>query len=151
MLHMEHVRRVMRPQVMVNVRQKTWCLVTRRLDHMALERSEGVLHPLVSGVVIPRLGWLLREDRVTDRLNGHQVQTAGKGFILHDRDVLRRHALSQTLRLLTAVSHYGCFNTPGEALLRPQGRPHKSMQPHHLQKETDQTNPTRAHFDKHPR
>src|SRR5437588_7659507 len=119
MLHMEHVWRVMRPKVMVNVRQKTWCLVTRRLDHIALERREGVLHPLVPGVVIPRLGWLLQEDIVTDRLNGHQAQTTGKGFILRDRDVLRRHALSQTLRLLTAGSHHGFCNIPVEVLLRP--------------------------------
>ncbi len=58
MLHMEHIRRVMRPKVMFNVREKSWGLITGRLNHLTVKTRKGLLHQLVPGVLIACLGRL---------------------------------------------------------------------------------------------
>ena len=59
MLHMEEVRRVMRPEVMFNIRQQARGLIAGRLDHLTVEPRKGLLHERLPGVVIPCLGRLL--------------------------------------------------------------------------------------------
>ena len=83
------------------------------------------------------------------RFNSYSAQSAGNGFILRHRDILRRHALSEAPRLVTTVSDDRFLNTQIDALLRPIGGTHTSIEPRHLQKETDQPNATRTAFDKH--
>ena len=41
-LHMEEVRRVGRAKVLCHIRQQPRRLVARRLDHVALQRSQGL-------------------------------------------------------------------------------------------------------------
>jgi hypothetical protein len=57
--------------------------------------------------------------------------------------------LRQVLGFLPRVSHYGFFHTQVDTLLRAKGRAHKSIEPRHLQKETDQPNATGTDFDKY--
>jgi hypothetical protein len=64
MLHMKKVRRVLHPEVLFNIGQEPGCLVARRLNDAALQRSQGVPHQFAPGVVIPGLGGLLQQDIV---------------------------------------------------------------------------------------
>jgi hypothetical protein len=113
-------------------------------------RSQGGLHQGAPSVLIPCLGRLLQQDIVADRLNGYQAKATGKGFILCRRDILRHHSLRQALCLLSAVGHDRFFHTQVDPLLRSIGGTHKSIEPRHLPKETDQPNATRTDFDKYP-
>jgi len=54
MLHMEEVRRVMRPQVMFHRRQQSWCLIARRLHHPTVETRKGLLHVRMPRVLVSR-------------------------------------------------------------------------------------------------
>jgi hypothetical protein len=58
-LHMQEVWRVMRAEGMCHIREEPWRFVTRRLDHLAVEPCQGVLHQGVPGVLIARLGRVL--------------------------------------------------------------------------------------------
>src|SRR6266571_3072303 len=64
MLHMEDVRRVMRPQVMLNIRQQSRGLITGRLNDRAVETRKGRLHERVPGVLIARRCQLFQENVV---------------------------------------------------------------------------------------
>ena len=44
MLDMEEVRRVMRPQVMFNIREESRGFITGRLDHLTMQAGQGLLH-----------------------------------------------------------------------------------------------------------
>jgi len=112
-----------------------------------MRQSAG--HQLVPGVLIACLCGVLQEDIVAHRLDGHQAQSTGEGFILRDRDILRWQTLSQAWGFLPCVHHYGFFHMPVDALLRAKGGAHKPIKPRHLRKETDQANATRTDFDKH--
>lgn len=139
----------MRPEVLCDIRQKSWCLVARRLDDMTLERSQGLLHPRVPDGVIPSLGWFLQEDIVADWLQSYQAQPPGKGFILGRRDISRHHVSRQAPRLLVAVGHDRFFHPLVDPLLCPIGGAHKPIEASHLQEETDESKTTRTDFDKH--
>ena len=138
----------MRPEVMGDIGQQAWRLVARRLDDVALERSQGGLHQCAPRVLIPCLGRLLQQDIVADRLNRYEAKATGKGFILGSRDILRHHSLRQALCLLSAVGDDRFFHTKVDPLLCSIGGTHKAIEPRHLQKETDQPNATRPDFDK---
>lgn len=97
MVPMEDVGCGMRPEVMGDRGQQAWRLVARRLDDVALERSQGGLQQGAPRVLIRCLGRLLQPDRVADRLNRYEAKATGKGFILGGRDILRHHSLRQAL------------------------------------------------------
>src|SRR2546422_2102645 len=81
MLHMEEVRRVMRPKVVFNIGQKPWSLITGRLNDRAVETRKGRRHERVPGVVITRRCQLFQENGVAHGFYAHQAQTAWKRFI----------------------------------------------------------------------
>jgi hypothetical protein len=55
----EQVGGVRRTEGLCDIRHQSWGLVARRLDDMALERSQGLLQLHVPGVVLSCLGWCL--------------------------------------------------------------------------------------------
>jgi hypothetical protein len=81
--------------------------------------------------------------------DGHQAQPAGESFILRACDLPGLHALRQALGFLPRICHHGFFYTGVDALLRAKGSAHKPIEPCHFQKETNETNPTRANLDEH--
>src|SRR5215813_85815 len=139
----------MRPEGLCDIRQKSRCLVARRLDDMTLERSQGLLHPRVPGGMIPCLRWFLQEDIVADELQSYQAQPPGKGFILGHRDISRHHVSRQAPRLLVAVGNDRFFHPLVDPLLCPIEGAHKPIEAGHLQEETDESNTTCTDFDKH--
>jgi hypothetical protein len=148
-LPMEQVGGVMRTKGLCDIRQKTRGLVARRLDEMALEGSQGVLHARVPGVVLARLSSFLQEDRVAERCNRYQAKPPSKSCILGPRAILWRHVPSQAYRLLAAVGDNRCFHLPVDPLLCPIGGAHKPMKSSPLHEETDQPNATRPDCDTH--
>src|SRR5262249_25954778 len=60
MLHMEEVRRVMRPEVLYHIRQQARRLIAGRLYSLTVETCQGRRHPRLSGIVIPCLSCLLQ-------------------------------------------------------------------------------------------
>jgi hypothetical protein len=60
-LPMQAIRRVMRPQVLCNVRQQSRGLIAGRLDPLIVEPRQGLRHPLLPSVLIACLGRLLQE------------------------------------------------------------------------------------------
>jgi hypothetical protein len=62
MLHMEEVRRVMRPKVMCHIRQQAWCLIACRLDYLTVETDKGLFHEFLPGVLIACLCRLLQQN-----------------------------------------------------------------------------------------
>ena len=133
MLHMEHVRRVMRSKVMFNIRQQSRGFITGRLDHRAVETRKGLFHQGIPGVLIPCLGRLLQDLGVAPSLDPNHTQTTRKGFILRHRDVFGWHLASQARTLLVAVRHDRLFNTTVDLLLRPIGGANNPMQARDLQ------------------
>lgn len=77
----------MHPQMVFDLRQKPRRFVTRRLDHVALELRQSACPQLAPGVLLAGRCRMLQEDIVAHRLDGHQAQTAGEGFILRDRAI----------------------------------------------------------------
>jgi len=148
MLHMKEVWRVMRAEVMFHIREEPWRFVTCRLDHLAVEPCQGVLHQGIPGVLIARLGRVLEQDIVAHGFDSDQAQTASKGFILRRGDLLRRHLLRQACCLLTLVCHDGFFNVTIDLLLRAIGGAHKPIEPRELQEQAHQANTTRANLNK---
>jgi hypothetical protein len=149
MLHMEDVRRVMRPKAMGNIRQKSRRLITRRLHDLTVEPRKSLLHQRIPRVVIARLRRLLQQNIVAHRLYTHQRQTTGKGFILRQRDVFGWHLMSQTRTLFVAVRHYGFFHATVDLLLRAVRGADKSIETRYPQEQTRQANPTGTHFGIH--
>ncbi len=82
MLHMEKVRRVMRPQVMFNIGQKPRSLIACRLDDPTVKTRKGMLHEGMPGVLIACESRLLQDNVVAHGVHPHQRQTACKRFIL---------------------------------------------------------------------
>src|SRR5215510_13129470 len=76
---MEDVGRVLRSEVLVDLGQQPWGLITGRLDHVARERSQGDLHALVPGGLITRLCGVLQQDRVILE-NSNMVQLASNRY-----------------------------------------------------------------------
>ncbi len=64
MLHMEYVRRVMRAEVMCNVREQSRGLITCRLHHLTVGPRKGLFHQRLPGVLIACLGRLFQENVV---------------------------------------------------------------------------------------
>src|SRR5262249_59576836 len=83
------------------------------------------------------------------RRHATQAELPCKGLILRGFCIVRFHAPSQALRLLTAVRDHRFFHTLVDRLLRPIGGPHKPIEAGQLYKETDQPDPTRPDFHKH--
>jgi hypothetical protein len=73
MLHMEEVRRVMRPQVVLNIRQQAWGFITGRLNHFTVEPQQSLFHEFLPGVLIACLRRLLQQNIVAHGLNPHQA------------------------------------------------------------------------------
>src|SRR5262245_53772114 len=92
--------------------QPSWALTTGRLDHVARARSQGVLHARVPGVLITRLCSVLQQEIVADGVHSDQAKPPGKGLILRDGDVLRRHGLRQAPCLLPAVRDHLTLGDP---------------------------------------
>jgi hypothetical protein len=149
MLHMAEVWRVMRPKVLGHIRQQSWSLIAGRLDHGALERSKGVLHARMPGVLITCLCGVLQQHIVPDWLKGYEAQTTCKGLILGHGDRCGGPLRRQTAGLLTLVRHHGFFNATVDLLLDPKGSTHKPIEAGHLQRQAHQANATRTDFDKH--
>ena len=149
MLHMEEVRRVMRPKVMFNIRQQARGFIAGRLDDLTVETRQGLLHQRMPGVLIACLGRLLQNNVVAHGLHPHQAKPACKRFILRQRDVFGGHLLRQTRALLLAVRHDRFFHVTVDLLLRPIGGPDKAIEARELQEQTHQANPTRTDFDTH--
>ena len=143
---MEDIRRVMRPQVMFNVRQQSRGLIACRLDHLTVEPHQGLRHQLLPGVLIACLGRLLQENVVAHGVYAHQAQTACKGFILRHRDVFGWHLVRQACAFLAAVRHDGLFHTTVDLLLHAVGSADKPIKARDPQEQTHKTNPTGSHF-----
>jgi hypothetical protein len=146
MLHMEEVRRVMRPKVMCHIRQQAWCLIACRLDYLTVETDKGLFHEFLPGVLIACLCRLLQQNIVAHGLDTDEAQTARKGFIVCQRDCFRRHFVSQPLALFAAVRHDCFFNATVDLLLGSVRGPHKSIEARDLQEQAHQANPAGAHF-----
>ena len=137
----------MRPEVMFHIRQQARGFITGRLDHLAVESRQGLLHQRLPGVVIPCLGRLLQHNVVAHGLDPHQTEPTRKGFILRHRDVFARHLVRQPRALLVAVCHDGLFHMTVDLLLRPIRSPDKPIEARQLQHQTHQANPTGANLD----
>jgi hypothetical protein len=116
MLDMEEVWGVMRPQVVFDRRQQARCFITGRLYARAVDAHKGLLHQHLPGIVIPRLGGLLEQDRVAHGFDPNQTEPTRKGFILRQRDIFRWHLVRQTLALCTAVRHKRFLNVAVDLL-----------------------------------
>ena len=85
MLHMEEVRRVMRPEVVGHIREQARCFITGRLNHLAVEPRQGWRHQLMPRVLIPCGCRVLQHNVVALGVHPHQAQTARKRFIERHR------------------------------------------------------------------
>ena len=108
---MEEVRRVVRAEVMFNIREEPWRFVTRRLDHFTFEQRQGVRHQLVPGVLITRLGRVLQQDIVTHGFDSDQAQTACKGSSCVAVISFGGISCARRIGFLTLVRHAGFFHT----------------------------------------
>src|SRR5438128_1155902 len=59
---MEEVRRVMRPEVMLNIRQQSGRFIARGLNNVTIETGERLLHEGMPRVVIAGVGRLLQKN-----------------------------------------------------------------------------------------
>src|SRR4029450_12243369 len=113
MLHMEEVRRVMRPAVMFHIRQQSWGLVAGRLNDPTVEPRQSLFHEFLPGVRTAGPPPLLQQNIVAPGLEPHQAYPPRKGFILRQRDVLRWHRTRQPRTLLAAGPHDLLFKATG--------------------------------------
>ena len=98
MLHMEEVRRVMRPEVMFHIRQQARRFIAGRLDHLTVETRKRLLHQRMPRVLIAAVGRLLQDNVVALGFHRHQAQPAGKRFILANGDVFGGHVCAPNVR-----------------------------------------------------
>jgi hypothetical protein len=97
------------------------------------------------GVVLPYWCCLLSYNVVTHGLDPHQAQTAGKRFILRERDRFGGHLVRQPCTLFVAGRHDRFFNATLHLLLGPIRRPHKPVETCQRQEPAHQTNPAGPH------
>ncbi len=122
MLHMEDVRRVMRPKVMGNIREKARRFIACRLNDLTVQTRKRRFHEGMPRVLIAGWGHLLQDNVVALGVHGHQAQPAGKRFILGQRDGLSGHVFGQTRAFLSAVRHDGLLHLTVDLVLRPFGQ-----------------------------
>ena len=145
MLHMEEVRRVMRPKVVFHIREKSRGFITGRLAPLAGETRKGLFHQGMPGVLSPCLRRLLQEHVVAHRLDPHQAQTSRTRFLLRQREVFGGHLVSQTRAFRLAVCHDGLFHATVDVLWRPLGGADTSIEARDRQEQTPQAHPTGPH------
>jgi hypothetical protein len=133
LLHMEEVRRVLRPQMGRNGGQESWGLIACRLDAATVAPHQGLLHAGLPGVVIACASRVLQENGVAHGLHPHQRQTACPRFILGAREVLSGHRLGQARTLLLAVQPDGLFHVTVHLLLGSIGSADKPIETCYLQ------------------
>jgi hypothetical protein len=116
MLAMEHVGRVMRSPMMVDIGQNPRGFITGGLNHLTVKLSQGGRHELIPGVLIAALRELSQDNEVADWLGDHQAQTAGH------RDGFVGHILGQVRDFSVAVVDDGVVHLTVDLLLRHRRR-----------------------------
>jgi hypothetical protein len=149
MLHMEDVRRVLRPKVMRNRGQQARGCVTCRWDDWAVETRKSLLHQHMPRVLIAGVGRLLQDNVMAHGLRRHQAKPPCTRFILRHCEGFGGQVFGQTRAFLSAIRHDRLLHLTVALVLSPIGSPHKSIQTRALQQEAPQANPTSADCGAH--
>lgn len=147
MLDVEQVRRVVRFEIMFNIRQKTRSLITGGLNHLAVERRQGGRHKLMPAGLIAGLSQLFQNNEIAVGVHRHQAKAARKRFVLRHGDVFAGHILGQACGFSLAVGDHCFFNPAVNLLLSPVGGRDKAVKPRQVEEEADQANAARPDFD----
>ena len=149
MLHMEEVRRVMGPKVMLNIRQQSGRFIARGLNNVAMQTGERLLHEGMPRVLIAGVGLLLQDDVVALGFYGYQAKSAGKRFILGSGDGFGGHGFGQTCAFLSAVRHNRLLHLAVDLVLDAIGGADQPIQASEFEQQTHQAHATGTHFGAH--
>jgi hypothetical protein len=145
-LHLEKVRRVMRPQVRFHRGQQARGFITGRLAHPAVEVRQLLLHVRMPWVLSARQGCVCQHNGVAHRRDPDQTEPTRTGFLRRHSEGFARHRVSQSCALLVPVGLDGFFHATVALLLCPLRSPHAPLETCQRQHEADETYPTGANL-----
>jgi len=142
-LHMEYIGRMVGTQMMGNVRQHTGGFITRRLHDLTVQVGQSRCHEMLPRGVVPGLSALFEDDNVPHGLHANETQSAGKGFVLGEGDILLGHVRGQTGGFGLIIGDNRFFDPSIDLVLSPRGRGDTSVQATEREQETHQAHATR--------
>ena len=113
---------------MFNIRQQARRFIAGRLYDLTVQTRKRLFHEGMPCVLIAGVGLLLQDDRVALGFYGYQAQSAGKRFILGQRDGFGGHVLCQPCAFLLAIPHNRFLHLAVDLLLDAIGSSNKAIE-----------------------
>ena len=136
-------------QVMFHVGQQPRCFIAGRLNDLTVQTRQGLLHERLPRVLITGVGRLLQHNVVALGFRCHQAQSAGKRFILGQRDGFGGHVLCQPCAFLLAIPHNRFLHLAVDLLLDAIGGSNKAIEACEFEQQTHQAHATGTPFCAH--